>query len=60
MEDGLLDVKDERASRHHVTVRFGGKELKMHPAHLPEKVHKRLLPLLQKAHPEAWKAGLYK
>ncbi len=63
VKDGLLKMKDaDRKNnwKHRVAVRSGSRELVITPKELPDKVFARLLPLLQKAHPEAWKAKLPK
>jgi hypothetical protein len=63
VEDGLLkmkdgDVKNRNGGIHRVAVTSGGRDLVLTPKELPEKVFARLLPLLQKADPEMWKAKL--
>jgi len=65
VQDGLLkmkdaDGKDWKGGIHRVAVSSGDRDLVITPKELPEKVFARLLPLLQKAHPEMWKAKLPK
>ena len=59
VEDGVLELEDTGGGKypnHHVAASYGRWRLSIHPKELPGKVFKRLLPLLQKAHPEEWKA----
>ena len=60
VEDGLLDLEDTGGGKfpnHYVAVTYGRWQLSMHPKELPEKLLKRVKPLLQQAHPEEWGAA---
>lgn len=63
VDDGLLDLDDTGAVKfpnHYIGVSYGRWQFSMHPKELPEKMRKRLLPLLQHAHPEEWGSTLDK
>jgi hypothetical protein len=57
VDDGLLELEDTGGGKfpnHYIGVSYGRWLLSMHPKELPENLLKRLRPLLQQAHPEAW------
>lgn len=60
VEDGLLDLEDTGGGKfpnHYIAVSYGRWKLSMHSKELPKRMLKRVLPLLQKAHPEEWGAA---
>jgi hypothetical protein len=55
--DGLLELEDavgDKFPKHFFEVTYGRWRLSAGPREMPEKVMKRLLPLLRKAHPAQW------
>ena len=63
VEDGLLDLEDTGGGKfpnHYIAVSYERWQFSMFPKELPEKMLKRVRPLLQKAHPEEWGSALDK
>ncbi len=60
VEDGLLELETfdsiKHATYHYVGVTYGRWRLRLDSKAMPEKIFRRLLPVLAQAHPEEWKA----